>query len=197
MLNKPRNWENVKARTAKEQLPKGGYVVKILDAKPVTYQGKNGPFSKLEISFDVAEGEYKDFFANDYRNQIGADKKWRGVFRPYLPTDDGTTEDTQTQERFKGITNAIEESNPGYRWEWDETTLKGKSIGAVFQAVEWEYDGKTGWRTACSYFTESDKIRSGKYKVPNDKPLKDKKASAENRDYEPVQPSGEYNDLPF
>ena len=59
------------APVRKEKLPAGGYVAKIMDAREVEYSWG----SVLLISFDIAEGEHKDFFKNDYRSQQQEDKK--------------------------------------------------------------------------------------------------------------------------
>lgn len=72
------NWEQVKAASNRQQLPKGGYVCRIMNGEIKTFNGKNGPFDCLEISIDVSEGEFKDFYAADYRGQNQEDKKWRG-----------------------------------------------------------------------------------------------------------------------
>ena len=66
----------------------------------------------LEISIDVAEGEFKDFYATDYRGQNQEDKKWRGVLRLYVPKDDGSDMDEWTKSKLKAATNAVEDSNP-------------------------------------------------------------------------------------
>ena len=71
-------------------------------------------------------GEYQDYYKNDYKNQNTEDKKWRGVLKLYLPKEDGTEKDNWTISVFKAFTEAVEESNQGYHWDWDETTLKGK-----------------------------------------------------------------------
>ena len=164
-------YEEVKAATERVILPKGGYVVKIKAAQVKTYQGQNGDFEKLEIAFDIAEGEYKGFFQNDFDNQNTEDKRWKGVLRQYIPTDDGSEKDARTKSYFKAMIEAIEDSNVGYHWDWDEKKLKGKIVGCIFRLEEWEWDGKNGWRTAALKFIEAQKIRDGKFKVPNDKPL--------------------------
>ena len=95
------NWENVQAAKEREQLPKGGYVVRIMDAAIREFQGQRGRFERFEVSVDIAEGEYKDFYAQDYRAQSGEDKRWRGVLRMYLPKEDGSKEDERTKSYFK------------------------------------------------------------------------------------------------
>ena len=59
----------------REQLPAGGYVVKIMDVKLV----HNDWGDILLLSFDVEEGDKKGFFRDDYRGQTYEDKKWRGT----------------------------------------------------------------------------------------------------------------------
>ena len=125
------------------------------------------------------------FFKNDeghcYRiiffdNQNTEDKRWKGVLRQYIPTDDGSEKDARTKSYFKAMIEAIEDSNNGYHWDWDEKKLKGKIVGCLFRLEEWEWDGKSGWRTAALKFIEAQKIRDGKFKVPNDKPLNNQPA---------------------
>lgn len=173
MIKKINNWESVKAATEKVVLPPDGYVVEIKGAKVVTYKSNDGGlFEKLEISIDIAEGEFKDYYTNDYRNQQNEDKKWRGVLRLYLPKEDGTEKDEWTKSTFKGVVAAIEDSNPGYHWDWDETKLKGKKVGCIFRNEEWEWAEKTGFTARPFKFIAVDKIRTGAFRLPKDKLLK-------------------------
>ena len=113
------NWENVQAAKEREQLPKGGYVVRIMDAAIREFQGQRGSFERFEVSIDIAEGEYKDFYAQDYRAQSGEDKRWRGVLRMYLPKEDGSKEDERTKSYFKTMVEAIEDAN--IRWAYNRS----------------------------------------------------------------------------
>ncbi len=72
MINVPKyNKEN--RRQSFETLPKGAYVCKVMNLEEVTYKnGKRG----IKISFDIAEGEYKDFYAEQYRKSTSEDKHW-------------------------------------------------------------------------------------------------------------------------
>lgn len=151
----------------KEQLPVGAYISVIKDAKVVNYS--NGDV--LVLMVDIAEGEQKDFFLRDFRAQDSENKKWRGTLRINIPTDDGTDRDATTKRIFNDAIACIEESNPGYRWDWDETSLKGKRIGHLSRSSEWSFNGKTGWRTELCYIKSIDDIRNGKYQMPSPKPL--------------------------
>ena len=63
-------YEQAQAYTNPDRLPVGGYVLKILN---VAYQG-NDWGSVIILSFDIAEGEFKGFFENNYKAQTGEDK---------------------------------------------------------------------------------------------------------------------------
>lgn len=178
--------------TTRELLPAGGYVAKILDAKVVTYDWGD----KLEISFDIADGEYKDFFKRDYNGQPSEEKKWRGVLRLNVPKDDGTEKDGWSKNAFNRALGAVEYSNSGYHWEWNEATLKGKTVGVLYRNKEWEYDGNTGWTTECCAFADVADIREGKFKMPKDKPLKEKTTTTTAAAFSQV-PAEDDSELPF
>ena len=163
------NYENTQTFSERPTLPAGGYVAKIKKAVVRTY--KNGEIEKLEIAFDIAEGEYKDFFANDLASQTVEDKKWKGVLRLFIPTDDGSDKDNTTKSIFKGNIEAVEDSNAGYHWDWDEKKLAGKTVGVIFRNEEWEFNDKRGWKAQPFKFFSASKIREGKFTIPKDKSL--------------------------
>lgn len=168
-----KGYAQAQAYSDNERLPVGGYVLKILDVK---YRDDiRGDV--ITLSFDIAEGEYKDFFARNYKAQTGEDKRWKGVYRLYVPKDDGSEQDAWTMRRFKTAIVNFEESNPGYHWNWDEQTLKGKLIGALFNNKEYELEGRHGFFTNCHSLVQAEKIRSGRFKVPDDTLLKKKMPS--------------------
>ena len=72
-------YEKVRALSEREQLPPDGYVCRIMGAREVTYQGREGAFSRLEISLDIAEGEHTGYYADDYKAQSGEDRRWSCV----------------------------------------------------------------------------------------------------------------------
>lgn len=180
-----------------ERLPVGGYVLKILDVKEIEQSWGN----QLLFSFDIAEGEYKDFFAANYKAQQGEDKKWKGVYRLAVPKDDGSEQDAWTRRRFNTVIVNIEDSNPDYHWDWDERKLKGKKIGALFNNKEYSINGKHGFYTNCHSLVPVEKIKSGSYKIPEDTLLKN---NSGNRQSAPANsdgfmniPDGVDDELPF
>lgn len=166
MINRPNNWDSIKEPSGREQLPPGGYVV-IINAAEIR-RAQSG-YEYLDLSIDIAEGEYKGFYHNDFYAQDGQEKKrWKGHYRQGLPQSE------QSSSYFKGMVTAIEESNPGYTWNWDERSLVGKIVGCLMRSEEWEYNGYTGMRTEPMAFTSADRIRKGDFKIPNPKMLANK-----------------------
>ena len=162
-----------KSVSASEPLPAGGYVAKILNAKVEEYSWGE----VLVISFDVAEGEYKDFFSKQYKENTREDKKWKGNFRLTVPDEGNQYFDSQ-KRTFGNAIWAIEESNPSFRWAWDENALKGKMVGVLFRNFEWSMDdGRSGWSTECCTFVSVEDVRTGNFKHPKDKPLRNKTAN--------------------
>ena len=185
---KPFKGYEPKKIASREPLPAGGYVVKILDAKEINYDWG----STLLISFDVAEGEYKDFFRADFKTQDREDKKWRGTYRLFVPNDDGSEKDEWTKKTFNGAIFALEDSNKGFHWDWDEKKLKDLTVGALYRNKEWAMEDRTGWTTECAALICASDIRDNKFKIPKDKPLKNKPAQAQSIDIEIDE-----EDLPF
>ena len=158
-----------KSVSANEPLPAGGYVAKILNAKVEEYSWGE----VLVISFDIAEGEYKDFFSKQYKENTREDKKWKGNFRLTVPNEGNQYFDSQKRS-FGNAIWAIEESNPSFRWAWDENALKGKMVGVLFRNYEYDVDGRQGWSTECCTFVSVEDVRTGNFKQPKDKPLRNK-----------------------
>lgn len=188
------NRENVYRET--EKLPVGGYVIKIISAKEEEFSWG----SRLAIAFDIEEGEYKGFYKRNFESQQGEDKKWKGVFRLNIPKEDGSDMDEWTQKKFNTSIVNIEDSNPGYFFDWDETKLKGKIVGALFNNKEYEINGKNGFYTNCHSLVTVDTIRSGKFTIPKDTLLQNRSTSsvpAENGDGFMNIPNGVEEEIPF
>ena len=168
-----KGYEAKKQGGARGILPAGGYVAKILNAEEKRYDWGD----VLLISFDISEGERTGFFSKDYQENSNEDKKWRGTYRLHIPKDDGSEKDGWTKNTFGSAMWAIEESNQGYTWNWDEKSLNGKTVGVLFRNKEWEMNGNTGWTTECCKLESADDIRNGKFRIPKDKPLKNKQSN--------------------
>ena len=167
MIKKFGDYEQTKGYSdGGEQLPRGGYVCKIIGAK--VQENEYG--QSIKIAYDIAEGEYKDFFQKKYDANTNEDKKWPGTFLLNVPSDDESQQDGWTKRRFRTFTDALEDSNTGYHFDWDETKFKGKQVGFVFNYREWKApDGRYVMSPNVAKSTSTDKIRKGSFKVPEDK----------------------------
>lgn len=174
MIKRPNNWNEVKEFSDRPKLPLGAYVCKVRKA----VIQNNGYGDQLCILFDIAEGEYNGFFNEDFKNNTNQDKKWKGILRTWLPKDDGSEKDEWTKRTLKGVVNAFEQSNPGYQFDWDESSLAGKMIGVLFRNEEWDYNGKTGWAVRPFRALTVDKVRNNDFTLPADKPLNNSAVAA-------------------
>jgi hypothetical protein len=153
-MNKPQGFDEALTFTGDfETIELGGHVCVIKGAKVETTQsGKE----ILKIQLDIAEGENKDFYNRQYskRKELNPDAKWGGV---YSQLTEG-----KSLPFFKGFIAAVENSNKGYKWNWDEATLKGKLFGGVFGEEEYiSNDGTVKKATKCMQIKSVEQIRKG------------------------------------
>lgn len=175
-MREPKGYKEAQAYSEIEKLPPGGYPIKIKAAKVDALDWGE----VMVIQFDISEGEHKDFYKKNYDAQTQEDKKWKGVIRMNLPKDDGSEKDGWTIRGLKTNMLALEESNKGFKWEWDESKLKGLSVGALFRDKEWQYEGKTGFFTECFKLYSLEKVKAGDFKMPETKYLAGKQAAPTN-----------------
>ena len=198
MIKRFGDYEQTKAYGNYEQLPKGGYVLQIKNVD--RRENSNGIY--YFISADIYEGDYMQFFAREYKNQQTEDKKWHCNFLLNEPKDDGSEQDSWTKRKFKTFTEALEDSNEGYHFDWDEQHFKGKLIGGLFNGREYETQrGEIRMATNWGGVTSVENIRSGNYTLPKDR-LIDRgfnRPAAPNTDADGFMdiPTGSDDDYPF
>ena len=169
MLQKPRDYDTAASYDFDfERLPVGGYVVEIKKMEETVTPKTNTVM--IVVSFDIAEGTYKDYFAKQYKRDksreltSGREAKWRGTYNCFPYTNEGLTNPS-----FKGLLTCIEKSNYNFKVEWplNLETFKGKKLGLLFREEEYEgYDGtvKTSVK-ACAARTV-DCINNEEFNVP-------------------------------
>lgn len=173
-MRKINNWENIKENNGFEKLPVGGYIVKILNVQDMADK------EYLKVSFDIAEGDEKGFFKKQYDEDTRADKKWpnAGSFvRSYKST---------AESMFKGFANAVENSNKGYTFDFNEKSLVGKQVGIVVGLEEYvNQKGAVRERTYVSAVRSVDTIKKGDFKIPEIKKLDPTKTASTTKPAEP------------
>lgn len=192
MIQKPNNWENVRAFSDFQKLPLGAYVCTIKQA--VVRKTEYG--DQLCIAFDISTGEWAGYYQDEFDSNPRDDKKWKGVLRQFLPKNDGSDRDEWAKSLLKGLTTAVEESNRGYTWDWEEKSLAGKEIGILMRNEEWEYNGKHGWAVRPFRAISVDSIADATFKLPKDKPLKGRENASNQYGQAPAPDFGGYNAAP-
>ena len=133
-------------------LPIGAYECVIKDAR-LNHNEETGK-NTLKISIDIASGEYKDYFLKAYETDTRIDRKWNNNAVRYIAYEGDNV------AFFKGFITTVENSNVGYKWNWEESTLKGKKVCGVFQYEEYEkQDGTKGIKVRLSKFRSLDKLK--------------------------------------
>lgn len=145
---------NVQAAGEYIKLQPGGYICRIIKAEDVP--GKE----YLKIEFDIADGKFKNYF-KELSEKFNF---WGGNFiRSYKDS---------ALPFFKAFTTAVEESNRGYNFDYDEHKLVGKYIGLILGEKEYiSKDGELKTRLYVSGTRSVDTIRKGTFKVPELKRL--------------------------
>ena len=153
-MEKIENWDSIKAKGMEDfkNLPIGAYECIIKDAR-INHNEENGK-DTLKISIDIASGEYKDYFLKSYENDTRIDKKWDNNAVKYLAFEGDNV------SYFKGFITCVENSNPGYTWDWNENKLKDKKICGVFLYEEYQkQDGTHGIKVRLNKFRSLDKMK--------------------------------------
>ena len=170
-------------------LPVAPYVCKIMKCE----EQSNQYGSQLVISFDICEGEYANYYSEKYKNSTFADKKWGGVLYLSVPSDKSRYPESD-QKNIENLIACVEEENPKFSWDWDETKLKGCVVGINYCNKEWEYNGQTGWSASPRFICSAQDVRDGKVKQAKDRPLTNK-TTAQTNSYSVA--NDDYDDLPF
>ena len=104
--------------------PVGAYVAEIQDVRT----NEQFDHTIIELMMEITEGEYKGRYHEVYEDQRErfGNATYKGVFKLTAPNDND--EDWRVST-FQGNLWCVQESNPGYKWDWDEKKLKGKKVG--------------------------------------------------------------------
>ena len=154
-----------KAREASgspKDLPAGGYICKIVDA--ILNDDAGSGKANIELHVDIAVGEFAGHFqALEDRYGFWGLKGWMSFKESQIP-------------RFQQTCAALCQSNPGLVFNplagaVDIDILKGKMIGVVIGKEEYDKDGDIREKNVVSYFTDVDKIKNNKFKIPKLKKL--------------------------
>ena len=149
-----KEYEHINEAGEFRRIPAGIYGVKITN---VVDKPEN---EYLEVYCDVVKGEYAGY----YKALVDAglrdnSKHIRSYKANALPF-------------FKAFITAVEKSNPGYKWDWDEKKLIGKNAIAVIGEEEYlDKEGNVKIGSKIVEFRSLEAYQAGKIKVPELKKL--------------------------
>jgi len=191
-MQKPAGYDETIVSVGFEPLELGGHYLIILGEKQEILNG----YDVLTIQFDTHSGDAQpNYYQNDYkrRKEASPDAKYQGVHRLFLPSGDPNSDSYKwANQRLKGFVQAVEESNAGFKFNWDERTLKNRMIGGVFGEEEYQgNDGNIKRSVKLRYFAEKDYIPNSK--PPKLKELKESKA----KPHDDTFPTEDNTGLPF
>lgn len=152
-MKKIENWDNIEAKGMDDfkALPIGAYECKIINA--VENHNEQSGKTTLKVMVDIASGEYKDYFKKRYDSNTAIDRKWDNNATKFLAFEGENT------SFFKGFITIVENSNVGYKWNWEESTLRDKKLVGVFQYEQYEkQDGTKALKVRLTKFRSLDKL---------------------------------------
>lgn len=177
MINYSGDFESRKD-VAISNLPAGVYVGKVLGAKVEIQSISGKDVERLVFQLDVAEGEFKDHYKNIYEASKGGmyPAKFKGIFRVTIPQA-GDQYEAMNKRILQGVAWALEDSNSGYKWDFDETKLKGLSIGFSVRDADYLVEDSDGIRKVTSTeicrFESVKEVKAGTVKPPKKRELKE------------------------
>lgn len=179
------NFENVQASTGEFAKPgAGGYCVEILSVKDVPFDPIKNKGDYLVIDYDICHGDFKGHYTKQHERYGG---NWFASFiRSYKESAAGM---------FKHFINCIEESNSGYKWNWNEQSLVHKYVGIVLGEEEYlKNDGTVGTKLVVKDVKTIQQIAKGDFKVPEIKRLSATPTATASTNLPPITGT---DDLPF
>ena len=153
-MKKIENWNEIEAKGMDDfkTLPIGAYECKIINA--VENHNEQSGKTTLKVMVDIASGEYKDYFKKRYDSNTAIDRKWDNNATKFLAFEGENT------SFFKGFITIVENSNVGYKWNWEESTLRDKKLVGVFQYEQYEkQDGSKALKVRLTKFRSLDKLK--------------------------------------
>lgn len=165
--------------------PVGAYVAEILEVRYLDPKKPENNVKRdtIELFMEIVEGEYANRFHEVYEEQTekwGNDVKYKAIFRLIPPSDDDA--DDWRKRTFEGNLWCVQQSNPGYAWDWDEKKLKGKKVGISIRRRLYTYNGRDRETVEIGRFETIDDVKAGKVKPMRDKDNRTSESPVESTD---------------
>ena len=158
--------------------PVGAYVAEIQAARVVEQNDRE----VIELFMEITDGEYANRFHEVYEDQkerFGDSAKYKGIFKLTPPVDG---DEDWRKRTFEGNLWCVQQSNPGYAWDWDEKKLKGKKVGISIRKRLYTYNGRDRETTEIGRFETIEDVKAGKVKPMKDRDNRTSESPAESTD---------------
>lgn len=157
MLIKPNNYDAVEVKEFDYvPLEVGGHKCIIKKAEEYTSVISGKTSLKVEIDTDATDKQ-PNYFQQQFDNDTREDKKWSNGAIKYVPLG----EDENQVRMLKSFITAVENSNNGFKFDWnkDVNQLVNKKIGGTFGLEEYQAnDGSIKIATKVRDFRSYDKV---------------------------------------
>ena len=158
--------------------PVGAYLAEIQAARVVEQNDRE----VIELFMEITDGEYANRFHEVYEDQkerFGDSAKYKGIFKLTPPVDG---DEDWRKRTFEGNLWCVQQSNPGYAWDWDEKKLKGKKVGISIRRRLYTYNGRDRETVEIGRFETIDDVKAGKVKPMRDKDNRTSESPVESTD---------------
>lgn len=167
MIKKPNNYDNVQVNEDYTPISLGGHKGIIMGVEEYTSPMTNNISLKVSVDTDKNDTQ-PSYFAEQYKNDTRLDKKWSNSAIKYVSLG----EEENQIKMLKSFITAVENSNNGFKYDWNKevSQLKGKKVGLVFGLEEYQnQQGETKTRSRLTQFRSIDKMDN--IKIPKVKLL--------------------------
>lgn len=176
MLKKPNGYDDIQINEDFTPITLGGHKGIIMGVEEYTSELSGN--TSLKVSVDTAKDDTQpQYFTEQYKNDTRSDKKWSNSAIKYV----SLKEDENCVRMLKAFITSVENSNPGFTYNWSKEIdqLKGKKVGLVFGLEEYQNDkGETKTIAKLNQFRSIDKVDN--VKIPKVKLLDGSTVDYEN-----------------
>lgn len=160
-MRKPSNYDKVETNTGWKPLDLGGHYLKILTVEETISKSGN---EMLVITYDTSK---KDKQPGYFLQNHTKGRYYQGTHYIML------TENEWAVRNLKQFITSVENSNPGFKFDWDnEQSLVGREVGGVFGEEEYlNQQGEVKTSTRLRWFCGIEKVED--QIIPDRKELSD------------------------
>ena len=135
MIKKPQKYDEIQVNEDYMPINLGGHKGVIMGVEEYTSPLTNNTSLKVSVDTDKDDTQ-PGYFAEQYKSDTRPEKKWSNSAIRYVSLG----EEENQIKMLKGFLTAVENSNKGFKFDWNKEVdqLKGKKIGLVFGLEEYQ-----------------------------------------------------------